>query len=435
MTRYGLVLVCAVWGVSQWAEAGPLDEARTLIQQGRYEQIYALGTQHPELLGSPEFDYYFGIAATDAGHAGEGLLALERFLIQYPENLQARAELARAYFLLGEDDRAREEFDAVLKANPGAAVQQTVERYLDLITTRQSRYQATSAFYAEGGIGWDSNTNGGVSNANINLPVFGNVVVLQSAVRKPDTFSALTAGGKLTRPLVPDWTIFGGFNIDAKSNRSHHETSLLSTNVAGGVEHEHDAETQMISFAEEVIAVGSDRFRSSDALNGEWQRRMGERQALQASANFARYDYAGDNAARDAQFAGLGLGYRRALVSPWQPLLQLGASYGRESNSKNRPDLGRNLAGLRIAVTLSPNANWSLALGLTYQDSRYSGVDTLLATRRRDAYRAADATATYSLSKTLSLRSELLLSDNDSNLSLNKYKRNVVAVKLRYDLK
>jgi hypothetical protein len=407
------------------------------MQQGRYEQIYALGAQHPELLGTPEFDYYFGIAATDSGHGGEGVLALERYLIRYPDNVQARAELARAYFLLDEDDRAAEEFAKVLKANPEAAVRRTVERFLDLIAARRSRYQPTAAFYVEGGIGRDSNTNGGVSDANINLPVFGNVITLPSAVRKPDSFLETAAGGQLTRPLLPAWTLFGGFAVDAKSNRSEHDNNLLDSTLTAGVEHGDPSggDRQRLSLAENAVDVGGSRFRDSAALGGEWQHRLDERQALQVGANFARYAYNEANAPRDAFFTGLGLGYRRALSQPWQPLLQVGLSAGREANSRNRPDLGRDLAGLRLAVDLAPAPAWNLSLGLSWQDSRYSGVDVLLATRRHDTYYAIDAAAAYALSRNMSLRGELLLSDNRSNLALNEYKRNVAAIKLRYEFK
>ena len=51
----------------------------------------------------------------DSGHAGEGVLALERYLLQFPGNTAARVELARAYFVLGEYVRAREEFENVLR--------------------------------------------------------------------------------------------------------------------------------------------------------------------------------------------------------------------------------------------------------------------------------------------------------------------------------
>jgi hypothetical protein len=431
MTRYGLLLLCVA---ATGAIAGPVDDERALVQQGRNAEAYALGTQHAELLGTPEFDFYFGIAAADSGHVGEGVLALERFSVRYPANMVGRAELGRAYFLAGDDERAREEFATVLAATPDAAVRRTVERYLDLIATRQARYLAGTSFYAEAGYGWDSNTNGGVDDARISLPIFGNVIVQSGAVKKSDTFAAVAAGGQYNRPLTSEWKLFGGLAVDDKSNRHDHANNLLETTLAAGAEHAQDADTQRMTLSRDLVDVGSEHFRSGTALAGDWQHLLDERQAVLGSATVARYAYAGDNAPRDATLTALGLAYRRALPYRWQPVLQLAVNAGREANRMDRPDLGRDIAGLRLAVDAAPAEAWTVSAGMSYQDSRYSDSDLLLATRRRDAYRAVDASLRYRIDRSLSVRGEVLLSDNRSNLELNRYRRNVVAVKLRFEM-
>src|SRR5437660_10796565 len=113
------------------ARAAPVDELRALLEQGKSAEAYALGRRHPEELGKPDFDFYYGIAAVDSGHAGEGVLALERYVVQYPENDRARLELARGYFVLGELVRAREEFESVLLTDPPPAVRAPIERVMD----------------------------------------------------------------------------------------------------------------------------------------------------------------------------------------------------------------------------------------------------------------------------------------------------------------
>ena len=223
-TGIGAVLVALA---TQFAFAAPTDDLKALIDQGRSREAYELGSRHPELLGNPDFDFFFGLAATDAGHAGEGVLALERYLIQFPTVAVARVELARAYFILGEDARAREEFQNVLRESPPANIQSTVERYLDAIRVRESRYQTTSTLYVEAGYGIDSNVNGGVGNASINLPVLGTVSVAAAGVRKGDNFSHMGVGGQITHPVAPGFAVFGGIGVEAKTN-STQSASLLS---------------------------------------------------------------------------------------------------------------------------------------------------------------------------------------------------------------
>ena len=72
-------------------------------------------------------------------------------------------------------------------------------------------------------------------------------------------------------------------------------------------------------------------------------------------------------------------------------------------------------------------------MGASYQLSKYNGADPLLLTTRKDDYYALDATAGYAFSRHLSVRGEIVLTDNKSNLQLYEYRRDLYAVKVRYD--
>src|SRR5258708_14418009 len=116
---------------SQSALCAPGDELRALLEQGRAAQAYLLGKQFANELGKPEFDFYFGVAAIDTGHAGAGVLALERYIVQFPDNDQARLELARGYFVLVQLMRAPDEFQTLRQRQPPAAVQSHIDRRTD----------------------------------------------------------------------------------------------------------------------------------------------------------------------------------------------------------------------------------------------------------------------------------------------------------------
>ncbi|MBM3357037.1 MAG: hypothetical protein FJY54_04850, partial [Betaproteobacteria bacterium] len=149
---WGLMLAGTVF-------AAPADDIKALVEKGNPRAAYELGKKHPEQLGNPAFDFFFGIAAIDSGHAGEGVLALERYIIHFPGNLQAKLELGRGYFLMGDYLRAREEFNDVLRTKPPAAVVANIERYLDAIRAREAAFRTTAGAFIEFGVGRDSNIN------------------------------------------------------------------------------------------------------------------------------------------------------------------------------------------------------------------------------------------------------------------------------------
>ena len=415
--------------------AAPADDIKALLDKGDARSAYELGKKHPDQLGNPAFDFYFGVAAIDSGRAGEGVLALERYLANFPDNAQARAELARGYFVLGENARAREEFREVLKAKPPAAVVANIERYLDAIRARESAYRTTAGAFVELGLGYDSNINGGVSNANLSVPNLGQITVLPAGVKIGSSFAQATAGANVVHPVAPGVALFGSVGADVRTNNNHQEFDQGNLGAAGGVSYllENDLLRASVSF--NTLDVDHQTFRDVTAVTGEWTRQLDELQAVSAFLQYGDLDYKGSNDPRDSNLYGIGGGYRRAFIGPGAPLLSLTASYAQEDNRRDRDDLARDIWSLRAAVSATPAPRWAVSAGATFQLSDYDAADPLFATTRRDRYYAADFTASYAFTRNFSVRGEVLLSRNDSNIALFEYQRDVAAIKIRYDFK
>ena len=431
--RFALVALLAAATQAAWA--APADEVKALMGQGKSAEAYNWGRQYPDQLGNPQFDFYFGVAAIDAGHAGEGVLALERYLLTFPGSNEARLELARGYFVLGDLVRAREEFEEVSKRDPPAAVQATIDRYLDGIRARESRYTPSSLFYLEAGIGFDSNVNGGVGNSALNLPNFGLVTIAPAGVKKGDTYSHFATGAQLTQPVAPGVALFGGLHLEDK--RNWNDTPFRQGNYTGmgGVSVLRNDNLYRATLAYNTVTVADERFRNSASLTGEWHHQLNELTSVNGSVQYADLLYIGANEVRDAHLWTGAAGLRQAFIGKMQPVLQLGINYGREANQRDRPDLGRDISGLRVSLAVTPAAKWGVSGGLSMQESRYIGPDTLLRLQRYDRYNAADFTVSYAQTKNLSFRAELLWSDNQSTIPLYQYDRNVAAFKIRYEFK
>lgn len=414
----------------------PADELRLLLEQGRAAQAYQIGKQHPGELGKADFDFYFGIAAIDSGHAGEGVLALERYVIQFPDNDRARLELGRAYFVLGEMVRAREEFEAVLRRSPPAAVRINVERFLDAIKSQEGRYTTTATGYVEIGGGYDSNINSGASSTLVNVPA-GVISLVPAGVRTDAAFMHLGAGGQLSVPVAPGTAVFGGGSVEGRLHKGGDlEKSFDQTNysafLGGSAIRERDLYRFTASYSQ--LNVDWRDFRKIYAIGGEWHRQVDELNTGNVFLQYAKLEYP-DQPARDADFYGAGLGWRRAVLSPLRPVLQGQIMLGREDNSASpsRDDLSRDLVTLRGSLSLTPAPMWGISAALTYTGSNYQEPDLLLGAKREDDYYAAEAGLRYRWTKDLSLRADYVISENQSNIGLFSFRRQVITLRARYE--
>ncbi|RPH60942.1 MAG: hypothetical protein EHM83_13735, partial [Burkholderiales bacterium] len=123
---------------SRGAPGAPLSrllaEARRLIATGQADSAFgALDARVADYAGDPEFDYLLGLSALDSGRPGQAVMALERVLMVRPDFLQARAEIARAYFAIRERENARREFETVAAQRIPDEARRVIGRYLDAI--------------------------------------------------------------------------------------------------------------------------------------------------------------------------------------------------------------------------------------------------------------------------------------------------------------
>lgn len=416
------------------AQQPSMDVLRERIERGRSEEIWA-SCAAIDRVAFPEADLWCGIAAVDMGRAAEGVLALERYVLRFPDDVRARLELARAYFYAGDDVAARRSFETVRAAEPPADVRAGIDRYLEALSAREAGYRTRVFGYVEAGGGYDSNVNAGVAQADIALPVLGPVTVASFGVERGAGFGWLAGSVQLNHPVAPGVSVFGGLVANGQFNAGESEFDIAQGALTLGANWQRGQHSLFGSYVHGELGVGRDRYRSSDGVVLEWRYAASELLTTSVTPQVARLSYAGANGVRDSDFYALGLASRRIWLVNWQPVLNLSAIAGRESNRNDRPDLGRDVYGASADLTISPAPEWAVNAAFSFQRSTYIGSIPLLAFTRNDDNYAASVGAIYFFSRTLSGRVEAQYFQNDSNLSLYEYERYVVAAKLRYDFK
>ena len=148
-----LFLSAPAWSAGQeppTASQPGVAEGRTLVEEGRFEE--ALAILRPLARGrAVEANVLFliGLAATGASQQpdladdereallDEAITSFHTMLIDRPGLVRVRLELARAFFLKGEDSLARGHFERVLAGKPPAPVVANVQRFLAEIRARR----------------------------------------------------------------------------------------------------------------------------------------------------------------------------------------------------------------------------------------------------------------------------------------------------------
>ena len=124
--------------------------ARALLAQRKFDDALALlrklGEGRPEV--GTDILFLTGMAAMGASQtrkdaaerealADEAIASFRTILIDQPELVRVRLELARAFFIKGEDGLARTHFEAVLAGPLPGAVVANIQRFLSLIRKRR----------------------------------------------------------------------------------------------------------------------------------------------------------------------------------------------------------------------------------------------------------------------------------------------------------
>ena len=444
-------VACLSWS-SAMALAAPADDVKALLEQGKDREAYEAGKAAPDALGTPLFDFYFGIAALNAGVPGEGVLAIERYLLQFPDNRSAQFQLARGYFILGEDERAREEFSNLVASASGNELD-NINQFLDAIRSRESRYKPTSSAYVELGGGYDTNLNSGTAEGQVaGLPLGVVIAPGQTSVRQTDFFGTTAAGVQGVYPIAPGISLYGGGQVSGRFyKRGNNDVfNQASLSLQGGVSVLHGRNLYRLGVDATHLAVGNQAYLNLTTLVGEWQYQSDQFNRFGLSLQYADQAYKNIDTfldldktvkvssgadVRDSRLTNLTGFWTRNLAHPWSPAFTLALNRGEEKNRKDRPDLSRTLWGIRTAVTVQPLPKWSFGAGLGYQTSRYARDFAVGLAVRKDDYFALDLSATYAISRNWILRSEYQRVEQQSTIGFFKYSRDALAVKLRYDFK
>ncbi|MGH8704634.1 MAG: surface lipoprotein assembly modifier [Burkholderiales bacterium] len=409
------------------------DRAKRLLEQKQAQEAFELlAPLEQQRAGDPEFDYLLGIAALDAGEPERAVFALERVLALQPDNALARAEIARAYLVLGERETARREFETVRRQPIPAEAKATIEQFLAAIAARDvTRFEG----FLEAGVGVDSNVNSATGVSQIAIPVLGGIVATLNpgATRRGDTFTNLSGGFSVAHKIAQDWSVLGSAFAAWKLNSSEDQFDTRTLDANFGARWARGAEAVTVGAQLQSFELDNARFRDTRGLIAQWQHSFDERRQATVFGQYAELRYP-TQSIRNADRSILGAAYAQAFSGTYTPVLYASAYVGREDElSPGVPHLGHEPFGARIGGRMTLGDGWSLFGTVSYEERRYGGPDPIFLLTRKDRQTDLAAGVSYLFRPGTTLLLQVAHTDNRSNIELNQFRRTAGTASVRFN--
>jgi outer membrane protein len=429
-TLLATILLCVSLGAAADAVT---DRAKQLLDRHDAEAAYKLLLPlEAQRAGDPEFDYLLGIAALDAGDRERAVFALERVLAVQPDNLRARAEIARAYLAGGEREAAKREFEAVRARQVPAEVRATIDRFLSAIAAAEHTRVDS---YLELAFGYDTNVNSATPNSTIAIPAQGNsaFTLSPSLTETDDHFLGFAAGTNFTRKLNLAWSVVGGFsgNFRQNQNQSAFDTDTFDGSI--GVRYRRGLEAVTVGAQGQHFAVDTSRYRMTGGLIGQWQHSFDERTQATVFGQYASLHYP-TQVVRNAHRGIVGVAYAQAFTGEYAPAVFVSLYGGEEKQVADAfPHLGHKPVGARLGGQWRLGGGLSAFGSVSYERRKYGGIEPLFLVTREDKQTDVNLGLSYLWRSATTLLLVASHTSNSSNVVLNDFDRTVIGVSVRFN--
>jgi tetratricopeptide (TPR) repeat protein len=412
-------------------------QAETLIRDGKAEEAWKLLSPHEfEFAGREDYDYWLGVAALESGRADRATLVFERVLAVNPDHAAARLDMARAYFALGDFQRARGEFEQVsrLEDTPAAA-RRTIDSYLAAIEARSAKRGTRLTGYLEAAVGRDTNLNSATSGNAIFVPLFNTSFTLgPNSQRAADNFLAVGGGAELTHALSDGFSLFAGIDLKRRMHRNWDTYDSGSADYRAGFQVTHGRDVFRLTVGRNEYSLDHADYRRIGSLGLELRHAADANTQVIAFGQASEIVYLQDGTqsySSDQLIAGVGL--VRRLDGGRGPLLFGSLYYGDDIATRRRADGDRSLYGARVGIQHALRDDLDAYATLSLQQSDYSLRNILFQEKRRELQYDLGVGLNWRFRPDWLVKPQLTYTRSDSNFAIYDYDRTELMLTLRRD--
>jgi len=434
--RLALLVFC----LTPVAQAEPAWQTmKSLLAQDKAVEAYQKGALAVEEQdGELNFDYYYGMAAIDAGEVSRGVFALERVLYQQPNLQAAQLELARGYFLLEQYDLARQAFLRVLTATPPQNVREKIEVFLAVMAKREASGQTRFLAYIEGSSGYDSNTNFAPDSADFFSPTLGSGTLDADGISKADGYNDLLAGLSYYSPLDDNTTRF--FRLDVVDHNvwwTNELDTFAYTAQMGFINNTSRSSSVSAQILVQDYKLDDKAYRRMLGLASSLSYTLTPQRSVQFSASLLEFNYAElDN--KDALEYNVSAGVNQQTHFLYPAVLsasiQVGVDDPRLESVVTRAQTEREFWRLYLSQRAPISDGLALTSSLSYSNNQYADDDVIFQVTREDNLLDASIRLDWRRDIHWRLTFEAGYKKQNSNIEIYDFDRTYGELGVRYEL-
>ncbi len=420
--------------------------AAELVRAEKSAEAYdQLAPMEARLAGNPDFDYVYGVAALDAGHPAQAVVALRRALKVRPDFHTARAELGRALAAMGDLAGAKREFETVRNVPdlPPVARDALGRRVAAIDGAVANKNAKRYSGYLESSIGYDTNVNAGPADQTLLIPALaflGPATISPQALPKKSGFYEIAGGFSGSLPIDNETAVFANLagNIHPLFDYSEFRTAVAG-GEAGVARQVQNLGILSVAGIAQTFLLGGQTFRNIYGAAGQWRQRLAGVWDTSLALSWLRLDYPQIDCTpipagcQDTnRYTATGTVARRFDTS-MKPTVTLAANVGREVAITDGYDfLSYTFIGVRGGVEVSPLAWMVIFAQAGYEDHRYDADYPLFFVNRHDRLFDALGGVEFKITEALSLRPSVHWSQTRSNVGIFENQRWIAQTALRW---
>lgn len=420
------------------ADDAVITQAQALVKAGDYKAAYQLlEPLETERSGDVQYDMLLGLSALESGDNARAIFAFERVLATEPNNLEARALIAKAYFKGGEAENAKTEFNNVLSQNPNPEITKLIENNM-LAIDKATGQKTAFAAYLDFGIGHDSNINSATSTDTVNVSIVPNFPLIplklsKASQEQSSNFVSAASGISVKVPVSKNVAAFGSLNGTTKMNLAEEQFDPSSLDYSLGLNIKHNIDNYTVALQGGSFSINSDTFRETMGVSGQWQRTLDDQNQVSAFTQLSKLDYP-VSPIRDAKRYVFGGAWGHAFGGDKAKVTYLSAYAGKEETDDNDFDfLGHDLFGVRAGGQLVLNYKLVAFAGASYEFRDYNGQDPAFLIAREDNQFDFNIGLRYLPGYNFTIKPQVSYINNNSNNDLYEFDRWIVSVNVRKD--